>query len=329
MRAIRDGSLRHHPPVPGPLDRIHARAARVGEGLLAVPPVRFGMALARKVGEDDLTGMAAEMAYSFLFALFPQLLLSAAIIGMIGGALGRRDLLVETVSRISPFLPTPVADLVGSAIFDLISERAGAIALFGLLFALWGASSGVGALMKGLDRAYGVPRAQASWWRRVVTAAAALLVPPLGLALLVVSVVGHGLATWIGAITGMTDLVALLVGALRLPVAFVVFFAGMTLVYWTMPAVRQRYRDVLPGSLVAALGWSVITFAFGVYIADIDEYRVTYGIFGAAIAFLLWLYLVALVILVGAEVNALLSPAGGRSWTYGRRATDAAATRRG
>lgn len=281
---------------------------------MAIAPVRFVVALAGKFDGDDLTGMAAEMAYSFLFAIFPLLLLTAAMLGMIGGVLERSDLLAETMSRISPFLPASVADLVGSAIVDLITERAGAIALLGLLLALWGASGGVGALMKGLNRAYGVPRAQVSWRRRAVTAVAALLVAPLALALLVISVVGQGLARWIGAVTGMTDLVALLVAALQLPVAFLVFFFGMTIVYWTLPAVRQRYRAVLPGSLVAAVGWSAITFAFGVYIADIDEYRVTYGIFGAAIAFLLWLYLVGLVILIGAEVNALLSAAGRRSW---------------
>ncbi len=296
---------------------------------MAIAPVRFGVALVREFDGDDLTGMAAEMAYSFLFALFPLLLLSVAIIGMIGGVLGRRDLLVEAMARVAPFLPTPVADLVGSAILDLITERAGAIALFGLLLALWGAASGVGALMKGLNRAYGVARAQVSWRRQGVTAVAALLVTPLGLALLVLSVVGHGLTTWFGAVTGMSELVALLVAALRIPFAFLVLFGAMTLVYWTLPALPQRYRDVLPGSLVAAIGWSVITFAFGVYIADIDEYRVTYGIFGAAIAFLLWLYLVGLVILVGAEVNALLSSAGRRSWADGRRAEDAPAAQRG
>jgi len=92
----------------------------------------------------------------------------------------------------------------------------------------------------------------------------------------------------------------------------------MTLVYFALPAVRQRYRDVVPGSLVAAIGWSLVTQAFGVYVADVDQYRAAYGIFGAAIAFLLWLYLVALVVLVGAEVNALLSPAGRRSRSAGR-----------
>jgi membrane protein len=285
---------------------------------MAIAPVRFGVALVGRFGDDDLTGMAAEMAYSFLFALFPMLLLSAAIIGMVGGVLGRRDLLVEAMARVALFLPTPVADLVGSAILDLISERAGAIALVGFLLALWGSASGVGALMKGLNRAYGVAPSQVSWWRRSVTVVAALLVPPLGLALLVVSVVGHGLATWLGMLTGTSELVPPLVAALGIPFAFVIFFAAMTLVYWTLPALRQRYRDVLPGSFVAAVGWSAITFAFGVYIADIDQYRVTYGIFGAAIAFLLWLYLAGLVILVGAEVNALLSPSGRRSWADAR-----------
>jgi membrane protein len=304
----------------GPHPGVRARAARLREALLAIPAVRFGVALVRAFGDDDLTGMAAEMAYSFLFALFPLLLLSAAIIGMIGGALGRRDLLVEATARIAPFLPAPVADLFGSAILDLVTERAGAIALFGLLLALWGAASGVSALMKGLNRAYRVARTQVSWWRQGVGAIATLFVPPLALALLVVSAAGHGLTAWLGAVTGMTELVAMLVGAFKTPFTFVILFAGMTLVYWTLPAARQRYRDVLPGSLVAAIGWSALTQAFGVYVADIAQYRVTYGIFGAAIAFLLWLFLVGLVVLVGAEVNALLSPSGRRSWADARAA---------
>ena len=300
--------------VAAPLDRVRARVARLRARLLAVPLVRFGVALVRKVGDDDLTGMAAEMAYSFLFALFPLLLLSAAIIGMIGSVLGRQDLLFEAVARVTPFLPAPVAELLEGAILDLITERAGTIALFGLLLALWGAAGGVGALIKGLHRAHDVPRIRPSWRRQAVGMAATLLVPPLGLGLLLLSVVGHGLTTWLGAITGESGIVALLVAALQVPFGLLVLFAGMTLVYWALPAVRQRYRDVLPGSLVAAIGWSVLTQAFGVYVADIAQYRVTYGIFGAAIAFLLWLYLVGVVILVGAEVNALLSPSGRRSW---------------
>jgi membrane protein len=296
----------------GPLHGIRAGAARLQAGLLALAPVRLGVAVVRRIDDDDLTGMAAEMAYSFLFALFPLLLLCAAIIGTIGGVLGRRDLVVEAMARIAPFLPTPVAELFEAAMLDLITERAGAIALFGLVLALWGAASGVGMLMKGLNRAYGVARP--SWRRQALGVAAALLVPPLGLALLLVSVVGHGLTTWLGALTGTSELVAVRVAALQTPFTFVVFFAGMTLVYWALPAVRQRYRDVLPGSLVAAIGWSVLTQAFGVYVADIAQYRVTYGIFGAAVAFMLWLYLVGVVILVGAEVNALLSASGRRSW---------------
>lgn len=282
--------------------------------LLGIPLVRFGVALVRRFGDDDLTGMAAEMAYSFLFALFPLLLLSVAIIGMVGSVLGRTDLLLEMMARIAPFLPRPVAELFEAGILELVSEQAGAIALLGLLLALWGAASGVGALMKGLDRAYGVSRSRPEWRQRAVGAVASLFLTPLCLALLVLSAVAHALTTWLGALTGTSEQVGLLVALLQVPVTFVVLFLVMTLVYWTLPAVPQRYRDVLPGSLAAATLWSVVTLAFGLYVSDIDEYGATYGIFGAAIAFLLWLYLVGLVTLLGAEVNALLSASGRRAW---------------
>jgi membrane protein len=273
--------------------------------------VRFGIALVRRFGDDDLTGMAAEMAYSFLFALFPLLLLSAAMIGMVGSVLGRTDLLLEAMAAVAPFLPPPVAKLFEAGILELVSERAGAIAALGLLLALWGAASGVGALMKGLDRAYGVARSRSPWRQRAIGAVATLFLTPLCLALLVLSAIAQGLTTWLGALTGTGEQIGPLVAALQLPVTFLVLFLVMTLIYWTLPAVPQRYREVLPGSLAAAVGWSVVTQAFGLYVSDIDEYGATYGIFGAAIAFLLWLYVVGLVTLIGAEVNALLrsSPA--------------------
>lgn len=276
--------------------------------------LRFGLALFRRASGHDLTGMAAEMAYSFLFALFPLLLLSAALIGMVGAVLGRTDLLLEAMSRVTPFLPRPVADLFEAGILDLVSERAGALALFGLVLALWGAASGVGALMKGLDRAYAAVQRRPLWRERAVGAVATLLLTPLGLAVLVASAAGHALTTWLGALTGASEQVAQLVAGLQIPVVFAVVLGGMSLVYWKLPAVAHGYRSVMPGSLVAAVGWTVVTQAFGLYISDIDAYGAAYGIFGAAIAFLLWLYLVSLVTLVGAEVNALLSASGRSAW---------------
>lgn len=269
--------------------------------------VRPLVALARRVGDDDLTGMAAEMAYSFLFALLPLLLLSAAVLGMAGSVFGRHDILLEVVTLASPFLPAPIADMLQTGVFDLVTERAAAIALIGLLLALWGAASGMGALMKGLDRAYGVTRPALSWRREVRRLVATVVVPPLGLALLIVSALAHALTTGLGALMGVSEQVAALVAALQLPLTFAVVFTAMTIVYWKLPTPRQRYRDVLTGSLVAAVGWSLITQAFGLYIADADAYGAAYGVFGAAIAFLLWLYLVSLVTLIGAEVNALVA----------------------
>lgn len=277
--------------------------------------IRFGVALARRIGGHDLPGMAAEMAYSFLFALFPLLLMTAATLGLVGAVFGRHDLLLEVATRISPFVPAPVAELVEAAILDLVTERAGAIALVGLVLALWGAANGTGALMKGVDRAYGLPMAAHSWRRHGLRAAATVLVPPLALALVVISVVAQAVTRWLGALTGTDDLVSAIRGASALPLTFAVVFAALTLVYWALPSTPQRYRRVLPGSLVAAIAWTTITQTFGMYVAGAVRDGAAYGVFGAAIAFLLWLYLVSLAVLVGAAVNALLLPDGRRSWS--------------
>lgn len=280
--------------------------------------VRFGMALVREIAADDVPGMAAEMAYRFLFALFPVLLLSGAVIGMVAGVLGRQGALADTMAQVTPFLPGAVAEILEGVVLDLITERAGTIALLSLLLAVWGAAGGVGALIKGLNRAYDVTRPRPSWRRQLVAMVATLVLPVAGLLLLTASIVGHSLTTWLGEAAGVSDIVAAIVAALQVPLAFIVFFAGMSLVYWTLPALRQRYREVLPGSLVATVGWTALTQAFGVYVADIEQYRAAYGAFGAAIAFLLWLYLAGLVVLLGAEINALLTPNGRRSWAGSR-----------
>lgn len=275
-------------------------------------PVRFALALIREVNDDDLTGMSAEMAYRFLFAMFPLFLLSAAVIGLFGAVLDREDLVRALVDRLMPFLPSAISASADGIVGELV-VRARTYALLGLVATLWGAASGIGALIKGLNRAYDVERPRSTWRRQAIAVAAALTVPPAGLALLVVAVLGQSLMTWLGDAVGIRGPLAAIVALESIGIA-AVFFLGMCVVYRLLPALRQRLQDVVPGAAVATVAWVVLTQAFGVYVANLDGYRATYGAFAAAISFLLWLYLVSLVVLVGAEINALLLPSGRRRW---------------
>lgn len=298
------------------LPRVVAPAAVAGarDALERVTVFRFGRALVREVADDDVPGMAAEMAYRFLFAIFPLLLLSAAVLGLVGGPLGREGVLLDMLARASAFLPSAVGPFLERTVADLISERPATYATIGLLATIWGAAGGVGALIKGLNRAYDVERPRPTWRRQLIAIGATLAVPPLGLLLLALSVVGQSLTGWLGSLLGIPETLGRILALSQAVVGGAVFLAGMSLVYRLLPAVRQRSRDVIPGAIVATAGWVVLTQAFGTYVGNVDSYSSTYGAFAAPIAFLLWLYLAGLVVLIGAEINALLSPAGRPGW---------------
>lgn len=283
--------------------------------LVRSPPARFGRSLVREVIEDDVTGTAAEMAYRFLFALFPLLLFTAVVLGAVGGPLGRDDLVLEFTARIRPLLPQPVALNVDAFVARLETERSATFLTIGVLGTLWGASGGLGALIKGLNRAYDVARPRPTLRRQLVALTATVLVPPLGVALLLASVVGHSLAGRLGGALGISGDLGGAVALGQAIAALAAFSFAIALVYRALPAIPQRWQDVLPGTVIAAIGWTVLTQAFGVYVARLGDYQVTYGSFAGAIAFLLWLYLVSVDVLIGAEVNALLSPAGRRAWS--------------
>jgi len=292
-------------------------SAAIGDAhraLARVSAYRFARALIREVADDDVPGMAAEMAYRFLFAIFPLLLLSAAVLGLVAGPLGQDRLAIDVIDRMTGLLPVGVAPFIERTVRELVANRPGTYAAIGLVATLWGAAGGVGALIKGLNRAYDVERPRATWRRQLIAIGATLAVPALGLGLLALSVVGHSLAGWLGAMLGIGEDIGAVVAGAQALIGGLVFLAAMSVVYRLLPAVRQSTRDVLPGAIVATAGWTALTQAFGTYVGNVDQYSGTYGAFAAPVAFLLWLYLVGLVVLVGAEVNALLSQRGRLAW---------------
>lgn len=215
-------------------------------------PVRFALALIREVNDDHLTGMSAEMAYRFLFALFPLFLLSAAVIGLFGAVLEREDLVRALVGRLMPLLPFAISASADGIVSELV-VRARTYALLGLVATLWGAASGIGALIKGLNRASDVERPRPTWRRQAIAVAAALIVPPAGLVLLVAAVLGQSLMTWLGDAVGITGTLAAIVAVLESIGIAAVFFLGICVVYRLLPALRQRLRDVVPGAAVATV----------------------------------------------------------------------------
>lgn len=245
---------------------------------------------------DDLLGEAAKMAYFFFLSLFPAVLVLLAVTGLVGTD--------AAFGRITDTVRTTVPDYAWQFVRNLIREvtdnrRPGALS-FGIVFALWTASSGVAALMGGLNTMYDVEDGR-PWWKRRLLALAFLAVGALLLAL--------GAAVFIPAEAWLRDR-ALWVpwSYVRWPSSLVLLTGTAWIAYSFLPAGDHRPsgKKTLVGAGVASALWLVATLLFRLYVAGFARYDRVYGAIGAVIVLLIWFYIGALSVLLGGELAATL-----------------------
>ena len=265
------------------------------------------MRLIRKTQQDDITGMAAEMAYRFLFSLFPLLLFLVAALGFLEEVLSLQDLFTQLLGHTDALLPPQIRDAIERYAVGLLERQSAAALSIGLLGSLWGAAGAVGTLIKGLNRAYGVERPRPFWRRQLLALGMTLILPPIGVILFTLGSAGTLVIDGLGGYLRFPAEAIDAIIRLRWLALFVVLLLGFSAMYQVLPNVRHAYRSSLPGAAVAATGWLLLSRALDVYLSNFARYDVTYGSFGAAAAFLLWLYVTGLVALSGAEVNSVLA----------------------
>jgi membrane protein len=111
---------------------------------------------------------------------------------------------------------------------------------------------------------------------------------------------------WLVGLVGLDEIFVSLWTWLRLPVALVLVMPVVSIVYWAIPNVYQPFRLITPGAALAVIVWVVASLAFSYYVSNFANYSVVYGSLGVAIGLLLYFYISAAVLLLGAEVNAAI-----------------------
>lgn len=306
---------------PGGLDRAarwlrrcHIAIIRWEQLLCSYRLWLFLRALKREVESDDLFGLAAEMAYRFLFAIFPLIIFLVASMGFLNDFLGLNNRIDQIVEEVDGVFPHQVAEIIDRYVTELLMNRSATLLTMGLIGSYWGAAGGVGALIKGLERVYGIYNRRPFWKRQLVAMIVTAILPVTALGLFTSAVLGRLLIVEWGRQLGIGQFAIDLISAIRWPILVFVLFISLSMVYHMLPNHRFRYLHSLPGSVFATAGWLILTNCFGLYVANFGNYDRTYGSFGAAAAFLLWLYLVDMVVLLGAEINTLLEPRRRRQW---------------
>lgn len=259
--------------------------------------------------EDDLQGLAAEATYHLLFALVPLLIFLAALTGFVGEWVGQGTVITQITDwlRTGTNLPQATVDAVLQPIIDLVTNQSGGFLSLGAALALWSGKNALGALMKSLNVAFDVKETR-PWWKK--TAIAMGLTVALGLAIIASSLfflagsfIGDTVFGWLGLGGAWASVWSIL----RWPLIFVLLAGALAFFYWAGPDVDAPFSWLTPGSILSVVLWAVATLGLGLYFRSFAGYVETYGPLGGVLAFVFWLYVMSLILLLGGELNSVLA----------------------
>jgi len=260
-------------------------------GLLA-----FLKRVGREAHEDDVPAEGAHVAFFAFLSLPPTLLVAFAVTGFFGS-----EELAETLTvTLQRTLPEEASDLVGTAVREVVMEAAPGPFSIGLVVALWAASNVFVAMSKALNTAYDIDDPRSFIKQRAISIGTMLLCMIFFLLGTAILLAGPFVAEWID-LWGTAELVWTVV---QWPLALMLVVVAIWLAYYILPARDQNGEktNCLIGALVAAVLWVIATAGFRFYIANFGQYSQTYGILGTVIVILLWLWVSAMVIVLGGEI---------------------------
>jgi membrane protein len=255
--------------------------------------------LGSRLAEADVFNKASQVAFFFAFSVLPLLIFITSLFGLI---VDSSDALREELFvYLGQVMPDSAYSLVRSTLDEIISASSGRKVTVGLLLALWFASSGVDDLRIALNHVYRTEETR-PWIRtRILAAFLTLIMGILLSAAMVLVFQGQRVVNWLipsapSALLGILSYIGIVIALLLV----------FSIIYSFLPNRKpKRWTPVTRGAIVAIGLWLLCSLGFQLYLTIFNSYAVTYGSLGAVIILLLWLYLSAVVVLIGAAIDEL------------------------
>jgi membrane protein len=260
----------------------------------------------KAIFDDDVPGLAAELAYRFMFATFPFAIFVVALSGLMASWLGVADPGSRIIGAIGNSLPSDLIGPVQAQLEQALTDTQPQLLSLGAVVTLYAATGGIDTLMKAMNRAYGVTETR-PMIMRIGLAALLTFLGGVAVVFSFVAVVGGTLVT-----QRLIDAVGLgqvwpVLSLLRWPIAFAVLVAAVAALLRYAPNFRTPWRTAALAAAAFAVVWLAVTYGFGLYVSRFASFGATYGALASVIVLMLWFYLTAFVVLGAAELAALLA----------------------
>ena len=247
--------------------------------------------------------MAAALAYYFVLAIFPALILLSAVAAYVPV----QNLFNQVLALLGTFVPADSMQVVQAVLANVVTPNRGTLLSFGILGIVWTASGGFAAAIEALNISYEVEEGRPFWVTRPLAVGLTFMVGLLLLVALAVMIMGPEFAQRLAEHRRLSWLFIKAWPYVHWMISFGFTVLAVEFIYFVAPNVKQRFWSTLPGAVLSVASWVGLSYAMGVYFRSFAHFNKTYGTIGAVIALMVWLYWNGFVMLVGAQLNCQLS----------------------
>ncbi|AFK03829.1 ribonuclease BN [Emticicia oligotrophica DSM 17448] len=254
----------------------------------------------KKIVTFDIDQRAASVSYSFLLAVFPGVIFLFTLIPFV--PIENLDGLIMNFLRDA--MPRGIYENTSNTIQDIVSRRRSDVLSFGFFFTVFAATNGMMALMRAFNMALQVREKRSYLKARLIALFLTVLLIVVLISAIVVLIVGTIVLDFLfdkGILN--EDFNFYLLQIIRYGGIFLIFFLGICVIYYFAPAVHKRLRFFNFGAFIASILGILVTNLFSFYLANFNSYNKLYGSIGTLIALMVWIYLVALILILGFEIN--------------------------
>ncbi len=254
----------------------------------------------KKIITFDIDQRAASVSYSFLLAVFPGVIFLFTLIPFV--PIENLDVLIMNFLRDA--MPQGIYENTSNTIQDIVSRRRSDVLSFGFFFTVFAATNGMMALMRAFNMALQVREKRSYLKARFIALFLTLLLIVVLISAILVLIVGTIIIDFLfsrGLLNENFNFYLLQI--VRYGGIFLIFYLGICAIYYFAPAVHKRLKFFNFGALISSILGILVTNLFSFYLANFNSYNKLYGSIGTLIALMVWIYLVALILILGFEIN--------------------------
>lgn len=261
----------------------------------------FWKELLVRIKNVDISGLGSQLAFFFLLALFPLLIFLMTLLPFLNIDQDQIFLLIRD------YAPESVYTLLHDTLSDILKNRNGGLLSVGALATIWSASKGMNAITKGLNQSYYVEESRSFIVARGMSVVFTVALIGVLVVALLLPVFGEQIGSLAFSYFGMEEGFLKLWASLRWILPPILIFLVFVMLYWIVPNKKIHFASAVPGALFATAGWILTSVAFSYYVGNFASYSATYGSIGTIIVLMMWLYLSAIILLLGGLLNAVFT----------------------